>query len=110
MLSKWQMEGGVARERKEKKMIQVRIYPWTGGMVPEKGRVLPKHAWDCGHVTLPANSLHGIRAGGSKRFRTLLQLGSAIEELLRENGITIHTGRGSRKCMSAEIPSRHIAN
>jgi hypothetical protein len=100
----------MANEKKTNKMIQVKIYFWTNGMVPQKGGVLAKHAWDCGHVVLPANPKHHIRAGGRKQFRTLLQLGSAIEELLQKNGVTVHMGRGSRKYMSAEIPNSKLAN
>lgn len=93
----------------EKKMIQIKIYLWTKDLAPQGG-VVPKHAWDCGHVTLPANRLHGIRAGGDKSFRSLLHLGSAIERLLVENSVTLHMGRGSRKYLSAEAPSSKIAN
>jgi hypothetical protein len=101
----------MAREKKtDKKMIQLRIYFWTSGMVEEKGGVLPKHAWDCGHVSLPANRLHGIKAGSNKQFRTLLQLGALIEELLKESRITLHMGKGSRRYMSGDIPRKLVAN
>jgi hypothetical protein len=100
----------MAREKKsDKKMIQLRIYFWTADMVKENGEVLPKHAWDCGWVSLPANKLHGIKAR-KKKLGTLLQLGARIEELLKENGITLHMGKGSRKYMSGDIPCKLVAN
>jgi len=101
----------MAHEKKtDKKMIPLRIYCWTSGMVKEECGVLPKHAWDCGWVSLPANKVHGIKAGRKKKFGTLLRLGALIEELLKENGITLHMGKGARKYMSGDIPYKLVAN
>ena len=100
----------MAAKAKQNKTIQITIYFFTKDLNPEADKVLPRHAWDCGQVTLPANKLHGIRAGGQKRFRTLMHLGHAIEELLRKNRIILHAGRGSRKYMSWEAPRKKIAN
>jgi hypothetical protein len=93
----------MARKSEPKKMIQIVIYLHTDGLAP-RGTASPlkKHAWEGGIVRIPANVLHGI--GGSekaKRFRLLLQLPTKIEELLRENGITVHLA-ASKKYMTME--------
>lgn len=98
----------MAHETEIKKMIQIRIHLFTNDLAPQKGAVLPKHAWELGWISLPANRKHGIPAGHNKRFKTLLQLPAKIEELLKENGITIHLS-ASKKYMTTERPGKNTA-
>jgi hypothetical protein len=77
---------------KNNKMISVEIKFWTNDLNPEGG-IMPKHAWDSGMVYLLMNDRHGIPSTAGKPFNSLMQINPAIEELLIENGIKLHSTR-----------------
>jgi len=90
-----------AREAKHgEKMIEVKIRFWTDEISSELGKVIPKHAWTSGVVRIQGNKAHGIVPGRPKPFNSLLDLGAAIEKILKEQGIMLHTSRGMKKYLS----------
>jgi hypothetical protein len=79
-----------AREAKQgQRMIEVRLRFWTND-IAGPGKILPKHAWSSGVVRIERNESHGIVPGSPKPFHSLLDVGSVIEKVLLENGITFH--------------------
>lgn len=78
------------------KTIKLTVYFFTN--VP--GGLVPKHCWDAGFVSVQANELHGIKSQpyGKKnqnkpvqvKFRSIAQIGSAVEEAVRQVGVTVH--------------------
>ena len=90
------------REAKHgEKMIEVKVRFWTDGIAEKgkKGKVIPKHALTSGVVRVESNKTHGINAneGKPKPFNSLLDLGPAIEQTLKEHGIVLHVSRGMKK-------------
>lgn len=92
-----------AREAKHgEKMIELKIRFWTDE-IAEPGKVKPKHAWTSGVVRMQGNRAHGINANDvkPKTFNSLLDLGSAIEQTLKEHGIVLHVSRGMKGYVSS---------
>jgi hypothetical protein len=92
-----------AREAKYgERMIELKVRFWTDEISPEPGTVQPKHAWTSGVVRVRGNKSHGIVASEArpKPFNSLLDLGSAIEQTLKERGIVLHVSRGMKKYIS----------
>jgi hypothetical protein len=82
-----------SREAKHgEKMIELRVRLWTDDIAPEKGKIAPKHAWAHGVVHIQKNSAHGIVPESPRPFNSLLDLGSVLEAVLIEHGITLHVG------------------
>ena len=53
-------------------MIEVKLRFWTNDISPEKGKIIPKHAWAAGVVRMEGNKSHGMApsnldAGESKQ-------------------------------------------
>ncbi len=71
------------------KMIQVKMYFFTDGIAESKDKIVPKHAWTKGQLSLIANESHEIRSRRT-HFNTLMELTHALQELLIEGGITLH--------------------
>jgi|SRR5271165_4372851 len=82
------------------KMIEVRIRFWTDDIAPEPKTVIPKHALTSGVVDIRRNAAHGIAPGKSKPFNSLLDVGAAIEQTLKESGIVLHVSGGMKKYIS----------
>ncbi|MFI5116229.1 MAG: hypothetical protein ACHP8B_05965 [Terriglobales bacterium] len=91
-----------AREAKyREKMIEVKVRFWTNKL-STSGQVIPKHGWTSGVVRITSNKSHGITAGKARPFNSLLDLGAAIEQILKEHGIVLHVSRGMKKYISQE--------
>ncbi len=72
------------------KMIEIKLRFWTNNIAPEKGKIVPKHAWSAGVVHIEGNPSHGIKPTSPRPFHSLLDVGSVIEKVLIEYGITLH--------------------
>ncbi|HEX4146208.1 MAG TPA: hypothetical protein VHY91_22090 [Pirellulales bacterium] len=79
------------------KMIEVRVRFWTDSIAPEKGALIPKHAWDTGTVDMPKNESHGITAGDTRPFNSILELQAVIADVLAEHGVVLHANQRLRK-------------
>jgi hypothetical protein len=91
-----------AREAKHgEKMIEVKIRFWTDELSSQPGTVIPKHAWTSGVVRIQGNKAHGIVPGKPNTFNSLLDLGAALEQTLKEHGIVLHISRGMKKYTSS---------
>ncbi len=75
-----------------KRTIEVRLRFWTDGIAQKEDYVVPKHCWEHGFVLLVKNEEHGI-SPGKKAFRSIAEVGRAVEMLLAKEGITVHHGR-----------------
>lgn len=76
----------------ENKMIKVTVSFFTDD-IGSGGSVEPKSGWTQGSVYLVANKLHGIRSEAPKMFNSLSEIGPAIEELLKEHGVSLRAPR-----------------
>ena len=81
------------------RMIKVSVRFWTNKLAGKDGYVIPKHAWDAGIVTMPGNSVHGIKQDKSKVFHSLPDLAAVVAKALAQQGVTLHPGRQSQKTM-----------
>jgi hypothetical protein len=91
-----------AREAKHgEKMIEIKIRFWTDEISSEAGKVIPKHAWTSGVVRIQGNKSHGIVPRRPRPFNSLLDVGTAIEQTLKDNGIVLHSSRGMKKYMAS---------
>ena len=84
------------------KMVEVKVRFWTDDMTAEKGKVVPKHAWAAGVVRIERNEAHGITPTQPVPFNSLLDLGAAIEKVLIEHGVVLHSSRRMKKYFAAE--------
>ena len=73
------------------KTIRLTVYLFTDEIATEKGKIVPKHAWTSGEVVLKSNPSHGIKSGAKRHFHSLLGMATAIEDLLIEGEIILHT-------------------
>jgi hypothetical protein len=79
------------------KMIEVKLRFWTDEIAPEKGKIVPKHAWTGGVVRMEANKSHGIKPSNPKVFNSLLDVGAVIEKVFIEHGIVLHPNQKMRR-------------
>lgn len=84
------------------KMIEVKVRFWTDDMATEERRIIPKHAWTAGVVRIERNEAHGTTPAPPVPFNSLLDLGAAIEKVLVEHGVVLHTSRKMRKYFAGE--------
>ncbi len=92
------IEPAVAQEAKYgEQMIEVKVRFWTNDITPTDGNVFPKHAWSTGIVRMERNKSHGIAPRKSVPFNSLLTLGTAIDKVLIQHGIRLHTSRQMKK-------------
>ena len=84
------------------KMIEVKIRFWTNDIAPNKGDIIPKHAWASGVVRMERNNTHGIEPKNPKPFHSLLDVGAIIEKVLIEHGIMLHPGKKMKKYIAEE--------
>ena len=78
------------------KTIEIKIHFFTNELA-KAGEIRPKHGWTRGTVGITTNESHGIEPGGKRRhFNSLMEIPAAIERVLIENGITLHTGGGGK--------------
>lgn len=85
------------------KMIELKIRFWTDG-ISGPGQVRPKQGLTSGIVRAKTNKTHGIANGKPRPFNSLLDLGAAIEQVLKDHGIVLHVGRGMKNYVSTEPP------
>jgi hypothetical protein len=78
------------------KMIQLQIRFFTDEIAAD-GKILPKHAWDAGMVTVQTNESHGLAKGQPVPFNSILELPTAIEKQIIKQGIVLHSGSRSSK-------------
>jgi hypothetical protein len=94
-----------SREAKHgEKMIEIKIRFWTDELC-ERGKVVPKHALTSGIVRIKPNKTHGIESGKGMPFNSLLDLGTAIEKILKQHGIVLHVSGGMKAYIGAESSS-----
>ena len=91
-------EGAAIAAPHGEKMIQLDIRLFTDD-IAGAGKIIPKHAWDTGMVTVQTNPSHGLKKGNPIPFNSLLELPGAIEKLLLKQEIVLHVGSRSRKYM-----------
>ena len=92
------------REAKHgEKMISLDVRFWTDGIAETADMIVPKHAVAAGVVKLNRNDSHGIKTTANPViFNTPMQLLEAIEELLIQEGITLHLSSTMRRYISKE--------
>ena len=79
-----------AREAEHgEKMIELKVRFWTRDLAGP-GQIRPKHGWTAGVVRIKRNESHGIVPGKSVPFNSLMDLPAAIEQLLIQEGVTLH--------------------
>ena len=83
------------------KMIEVKIRFWTDGIAKE-GKIRPRHAWDSGVVTINTNESHGLNQKSPIPFNSILDLPSAIADLLVREGVSLHANAKLRKLISKD--------
>jgi len=83
-------------------MIEVKLRFWTNDISPEKGNVIPKHAWAAGVVRMERNKSHRVEPSAPQPFHSLLDVGSVIEKVLIAHGIVLHPGQKMRKYFYTE--------
>jgi hypothetical protein len=74
-------------------MIVVEVRLWTNDLGAD-GKLLPKHAWSSGVVTMAANKLHGIPPQRELHFNSLTAISERVEKILKHAGVTIHADPG----------------
>ena len=84
------------------KMIELTIRFWTDKISTKPGHILKKECWDCGVVSLPGNSAHGISPTQPVPFHSLLELSSKIEKLFIAHNVKLHSGYRSRKYLASK--------
>jgi hypothetical protein len=93
----------VAKEAKHgQKMVEVKVRFWTDDIAAEKGKVVPKHAWAAGVVRIERNDAHEITPSQPVPFNSLLDLGTAIEKVLIEHGVVLHSSAKMKKYFAGE--------
>jgi hypothetical protein len=86
-------EGVASQEAAQgERMIEVQLRFWTNNL-GESGRVVPKHAWTSGVVRMERSETHGIVPGPPRTFQSLRDLGTVIEKVLIEHGVTLHISK-----------------
>ena len=79
------------------RMIEVRVRFWTDDIAPQKGKVVPKHAWGAGVVRMEPNKVHGIASGEPIPFNSLMELTAVVEKILIKNAVVVHPSSKMRK-------------
>ena len=90
------------------KMITIKLRFWTNKIANEPGKILPRHAWAAGMVQMGRNKSHGIVPKKAEPFHSLLDLGSIVETVLIEHGITLHPGDKMQKYFSSPPASKQL--
>ena len=83
------------------KMIEVKVRFWTNDIAETGGNIIPKHAWAAGMVRMERNASHGIVPGNPEPFHSPFDLGAAIEKVLIDHGVVLHTPRVMKKYWQA---------
>jgi hypothetical protein len=79
------------------KMIVLKIRFWTNDIAGDAEKIVPKHAWASGQVTIESNPAHGIKAKGPAPFNSLPELAGVVERVLIDHGIKLLPSTRERK-------------
>ncbi len=85
------------------KTIKLTLAFHTTKIAEEEGHIVPKHAWSNGAIKLRTNSLHGISKTKSVPFNSLMELPAVLEQLLIDEGITLHPSHRTKRYMHINI-------
>ncbi len=92
-----------AREAKwGEKMIEVKVRFWTNELAENENEIIPNHGWAYGVVRIANNKTHGIAASKPRMFRSLLDIGTVIEQSLIEHGVVLHPSPTMKKYLSRD--------
>ena len=72
------------------KMIEVRVRFFTDGIARADGKIVKKHAWDSGFVSMDRNESHGIKPASPLPFNSILQLQTVLAKVLTQHGVTLY--------------------
>lgn len=86
----------------EDRMIEVRLSFWTDGIAAVEGNIVPKHARSSGLMRVEPNGAHGIVPKSPVAFHSLMDITSALEKVLTENGIVLHHSKRMGKYFHEE--------
>ncbi|HOC45941.1 MAG: hypothetical protein PHT96_10650 [Syntrophorhabdaceae bacterium] len=86
----------------EERMIEVRLSFWTDGIAVKEGNIVPKHARSSGLMRVEPNGAHEIVPESPAAFHSLMDITSALEKVLIENGIVLHHSKKMRKYLHEE--------
>ena len=90
-----------ARETKHgEKMIEVKVRFWTDKLTDDPEKIIPKHAWASGVVRIKGNKSHGIKPEFKAHFSSLMDIPSAIEQVLTAHNIKLRMGPQMKKYFS----------
>ncbi len=84
------------------RMIEVKISFWTDDIATDAGNIVPRHARSSGLVGMEPNESHGIVPESPKPFHSLMDISSALERVLIENGIVLHPSKKMKKYLPEE--------
>ncbi len=87
----------------EERMIEVRLSFWTDGIAAVEGNIVPKHARSSGLMRAEPNEAHGIVPESPVAFHSLMDVTSALERVLIENGIVLHHSKKMGKYFHKEL-------
>lgn len=100
----------VEREAKHgQRMIEIKLRFWTNDIASEKGHVVPKHAWASGVARIERNDSHGIKPADPVPFNSIMEIGSAVEEVLVAHGIKLHPDRKLRSGLERQSRSAGLS-
>ena len=95
----------VEREAKHgQRMIEVKLRFWTNDIASEKGHVVPKHAWASGVARIERNEAHGIKPADPVPFNSIMEIGTAVEQVLVAHGIKLRPDRAMKKWLDLPKP------
>lgn len=89
-----------AEAKHGEKTIELKVVFWTDGISKKPKMIVPKHGWANGVVRMKRNDAHGIVPGEPIPFNSLMDLTSAIEQLLTREEIVLHVGRQMSKLLA----------
>ena len=77
---------------KDNKMLTINIRLWTNQIAENDGKLVPKHAWDAGVISIESNGAHGIKSMKPIPFHGLHQLQDKLRKVLADHEIVLHIG------------------
>jgi hypothetical protein len=76
--------------KRGERMIELKIRFWTDGLADEPDKIIPRHAWAHGVVTIESNKSHDIQPDKPKPFNSPFELMAAIEYMLHKHEVKLH--------------------
>ncbi len=84
----------------EERMIEVKIRFWTDDIAAVEGNILPGHARSSGLISVEPSEAHEIVPKSPVSFHSLMDITSALEKVLIENGIVLHQSKMMKRYLS----------